>query len=102
MNLEKDLSFYQSTDVIYTPVDFSNPLHRDLLKLVVLDEVPSKEANKLMKKAGFQSQISENNTIIWSSDLFLRSNTLGHLSFYSSIDTNKEIKDQILEYLGTF
>jgi hypothetical protein len=78
------LSFYQSAIVEHTPVDFNNPLHVRLLELIVEDQVPSVEATKLMKKAGFQPSESTTNTVAWSSDLFLFSPTAGHYQPYSS------------------
>jgi hypothetical protein len=95
----KDLSFYQSTDVIFTPVDFNNPLHRALVQMIIEGKTPNKEANKIMKKAGFQSQIDGmRNTIIWSSDLFLHHKEQGHLW---GLNTS-EFKKEILDYIKTF
>jgi hypothetical protein len=94
----KDVLFYQSTNVIYTPVDFNNPLHRTLVEMIIAGKTPSPEANKIMKKAGFQSQVDGmRNTIIWSSDLFLKVKDHGILSHSS-----KDVIDEILEYLRTF
>ena len=100
------VTFYQSTDVIHTPVDFNNPLHRTLVEMILTNKTPSKEANKVMKKAGFQSQISgSTNTPILSSDLFLRVENYGHISvnppYLSHLKADPKI-EEILEYLKTF
>ena len=98
-----NLSFYQSTEVIHTSVDFNNPLHRTLVEMILTDKIPSKEANKVMKKAGFNSQISGfTNTPVWSSDLFLRVENYGIISV-SPYSKNPDPKiEEILEYLKTF
>jgi len=100
------VTFYQSTEVIHTPVDFNNPLHRTLVEMILTNKTPSKEANKVMKKAGFKSQISGfTNTPILSSDLFLRVEDYGILlvnpSYLSHLKTDPKI-EEILEYLKTF
>jgi hypothetical protein len=99
-------TFYQSTEVIHTPVDFNNPLHRTLVEMILTNKTPSKEANKVMKKAGFQSQISGfTNTPILSSDLFLRAEDNSILlvkpPYLSHLRTDPKI-EEILEYLKTF
>jgi len=104
------VTFYQSTNVIHTPVDFNNPLHRTLVEMILTNKTPSKEANKVMKKAGFQSQISGfTNTPILSSDLFLRVEDYGIISVTPPylFKINPNLKEdpkiqEILDYLRTF
>ena len=72
------LRFYQSAIVEYTDVDLSNPLHVRLLQLIAEDNVPSAEATKLMKKAGFEPSQSTWNTVCWSADLFIHEEGIGH------------------------
>lgn len=100
------VTFYQSTEVIHTPVDFNNPLHRTLVEMILTSQTPSKEANKVMKKAGFNSQISGfTNTPVWSSDLFLRVEGYGILSispiYLKHQNTDPKIQE-ILDYIKTF
>jgi hypothetical protein len=76
--------FYQSAIVNYVEVDLNNPLHKELYEMF---EAPHpkfpksplsvaseniKQATKLMKKIpGFKPSQSLNNTIAWSTDLFI-------------------------------
>lgn len=97
-------TFYQSTEVIHTPVDFNNPLHRTLVEMILTGKTPSKEANKVMKKAGFNSQISGlTNTSVWSSDLKLRAEdrSIIQLPYGKRVNDVQKI-EEILEYLKTF
>ena len=71
--------FYQSAIVVYTPVDFNDPLHVQLHDLVINNAVPSRQATQLMKLSGFAPSVSLTNTPAWSSDLFVvdRDDTTG-------------------------
>ena len=69
---EGTLKFYQSGEVIYTPVDLNNPVHRQLVVMILRNELPNAKANDLMKKAGIASQKSWGGKAnVASSDLWL-------------------------------
>ena len=61
--------FYQSGLPKDTEIDLKNPLHQKLVDLILNTELPSKEANKLMKEIGLPQSVSLTNTPVWSSDI---------------------------------
>lgn len=67
MNLQ--VYFYQSIVPCNTPVDFSNPLHRELYDLIIKRQVPSKEATNLMNKLNLPNSFKTKNTQSWMSDI---------------------------------
>lgn len=67
MNLQ--VYFYQSEEPANTPVDFSNPLHRELYNLIIKRQIPSKEATILMNKLNLPNPFKTKNTETWVSDI---------------------------------
>lgn len=67
MNLK--VYFYQSVPPADTPVDFSNPLHRELYNLIIKRQIPSKEATILMNKLNLPNSFKTKNTKTWVSDI---------------------------------
>jgi hypothetical protein len=78
---QENTYFYQSISAESTLVDFSNPLHLELIDLILNDETPSPRANKLMRDIGFTST-SIGLKIHWSSDLYLVDRTPGTGKWY--------------------